>query len=465
MKSINFNWIKFLLIIILGLFTANFFVSFASAPKILIAFLLLLFAVIVIKPVYLLIAYSLFFWIPYFFGQNLLPEFMYGLSPAEATIYLFFLAYVIMGIQKRKEAASESVKIPFLIPLLVLFISGLIAYISSGVGSRELAVKIFRQISVYAPAVYVISTKMVKNPHDARKIMLGIVIGGVVYGGFAYFMAYEYIGQMISTVGRLGGEYILGNIVFFFNANSIGTHLSAILPVSIILWINNEGIVLKGFGIATTVLILFFLVLTGTRTAWLASAFSIIILILLSWKYNKLKLSRIMFILMLFAGVLAVIFIYELLSKDILERFESFRDRTAVESLDLRVILWKGGLRYLWESPFGIGYSDRYPYCAMTSPHNFYILIGIGSGVFGLIGFLWFIAGCIMMVLRKLRDHFVSDSEKPVLIAVISSVSAFLFNCMADVPTDANSISLIIIFMLLGLAVALTKENSPAHEN
>ena len=167
----------------------------------------------------------------------------------------------------------------------------------------------------------------------------------------------------------------------------------------------------RAFLSASLFIVLFGLVLTGSRSAWLVAFFAVSIFLFSALKNPQSRRSAIFlwFILLAIGYTLVAIlgpFLFSRTSININE--PAFSDRLAYNKLGLEIIL---------QHPFGVGSGNQVSYASQNKlyekfgltqawqkqpVHNLYILIASEIGILGLLAFLVF----IYLILRNAAGNF-----------------------------------------------------------
>ncbi len=455
MNNLKFKLFGVALIFALILLIANFFINYTRAP-VLIFFVAFVGSIFFLRPIFFLILYSVLLWVPYFIGGRFLPGFVIP----EACIYLNFLLYLIAEVARKRNVVKNILETPFLLPLAIFSASGFFVLFFANPTDKVTAAMFFRGSSVYPILVYIIFVKLIKTSREAENIMAALAIGGLIMGSLAFFLHRGYVGVEYTSHERLGGEYLAGGINFWFHPIGLATHLSSIFPISVILWMCSKRKIIKLIGLCSFPAILFFIIMSGTRTAWMASFAGIICVIMLGYKYKQIKLQMIILLSSVGLLVLSIIAMQQLLSPEVSRRVESFQNKEVVNSFDMRLEKWQGAMKHIWEQPMGMGYTSIYPYCGFDSPHNLFLAIALGSGVFGLMVLVWFIIRWLILVFRRLKNS--PDEEKLIYLSGIGSLIALLINGIGDVPIYYGSNTFVLIFIVFGCTVAIaSRKNEP----
>ena len=244
------------------------------------------------------------------------------------------------------------------------------------------------------------------------------------------------------------------------NPNVYGSYLLLVIPVAAASVIYLKHPFLKILAAGLTGLLLLNLLLTYSRGCYLALAFAAGIFVLIMEKR---------FVVLFIPAVAALPFV---LPASIINRFMSIINLGAGmdTSTAFRLNIWRGTTRMLrdfWASGVGQGieaYNHIYPYysfAAIPTPHshNIYLQIAIELGVVGLLVFIAIMA-CYFGIMANFLRRVTELRLRIMAAAMISAVIAFLFFGIFDY-VFYNYRVLLSFYILLGLAVAFVKANTP----
>jgi O-antigen ligase len=241
--------------------------------------------------------------------------------------------------------------------------------------------------------IYIISVNVLETKEDIRNAIFIMVVGVVLVGLQAV---------MEHSMGDPRIEGLMGQ------RNEEGAFFTMYFPLLLTLLFISFRKEFKILIYAATALSCYGLIFTLSRGAMIAFPMAILFLGIL--KYRRLLLPLCIFGAIIFYSPPKVI------SERFNETYEGEKASAAqfdedivdieeydelIETIDSssfkRILIWKGALRAISESPlFGIGF-NRFPYVAyeytgvprLRSPHNTYIEIMLNSGIIGLGLYLW----------------------------------------------------------------------------
>lgn len=238
----------------------------------------------------------------------------------------------------------------------------------------------------------------------------------------------------------------------FHQSNNFGAYLVCIIPIYLafitcksINW-RNRIYFMPGLA-----LLLFCLVKTYSRGAWLASVIAILI-------FSLLK-SRRLFITFIILFVISASFL-PFQMKDRITNIFNFKEGTSWE----RLKLWSGALGMIKKHPllgFGVNtYTRNFPaykpadYPDVIYPHNSYLQMATEIGLIGLVlfvAFLFFGLAYAINSYKKAKDARMHSA----IIGLFAGEIGFLIH--SGVDTHLYSVNLTVMFyFLLGLSIALS---------
>ncbi|MEQ8222664.1 MAG: O-antigen ligase family protein [Candidatus Eremiobacterota bacterium] len=217
------------------------------------------------------------------------------------------------------------------------------------------------------------------------------------------------------------------------NSNLLGLFLNIAWPLPVVYGIYSRNRTEKILYFASSILMLICLYFTYCRGSMLAFLLSLPFWLLIF----RVKIKRIL--------IYMLIIIIPLISVGILYRetlMPEINKFTRVESITVRIFLWKTAVKMLIEHPGGTGF-DSYTYYYLKyrkdeplvnrrrlayaeNSHNEFLDIGISTGIPGLISFVIFTGMIITGGFRKLPD--LSGESKTVMTGSILCLIAYIIN-------------------------------------
>jgi len=438
---------------------------YATAPYFIFALSAGLIFLVFAKEVYLLYAYAIFFWVPVVLSYGPLSIIFKGLKVGEFGIYSIFVLWLAKNFMSStpRGFVRNFFTVPFLLPLSLFFIGGAIANLFANVPDKDLAFVLFRQNCISGPIAYFLCVKLIKDYREAKMCALALVIGGCLLG-WRYFYFFQFRPDLIEFTEdtfRLGGSVSFGSALFSITSLGLAAYLSALLPMAISFYLFSLSKVQRYIGFVSFIILSFFVILTGTRSCWIASALSVLFIIMLSVKkYTKVSYSKIILLcVLLLAGMIAVLN-SGLLSESLFRRMEGLKHASEDTSFTARLLMWQYGLKLLLFNPFGLGFCLKYDLgLYANTPHNMYLSIAFTNGIIGLIGFVWFIIGWFKKISKSFKLEFITD--KVVYIGAMGGIISFLFSSFFD-SYNFFFINTNTMWMILGIATAVSVNNTTA---
>lgn len=328
--------------------------------------------------------------------------------------------------------------------VLFAFLIYLLSTLPSLFVTSKLLSSLYESINLFAFVVIMITTMVIiDTPKKIVRILYAFIFAVLIH---SFIVIYQGITTGERAFGLLG--------VFFVDLAGLGTLLS------IILFFQTEGIKKLFFGI-TGLIILFALILSQTRNAWLSLAVSfvslVIYLIINKKKYyiNFISISLVLAILFL-----GIAFSYSLASKsdvsvekrlDIGSQTLQLSDSTPVgkvNSFISRVFIWHTAyLAFLKHPITGIGlYSFKYTsneyykipkkfykdFVEGRTPHVTYIEILAETGIIGFIGFSFFLFSLIRIIVTSLKFSGSKKDNRRTLLICWSFIYIFFSMFMTE---------------------------------
>lgn len=262
----------------------------------------------------------------------------------------------------------------------------------------------------------------------------------------------------------LGRELASGRATAGFDhPNGLGAFLAVIVMLSLsLIYLNLEKLSKRLGLIFGFFIMLWALIITFSRGAWLATLFGLIFLLsMLSRKFISFLLIGlfIIYICLLFFSPVEVKTLFRLdnenISRTLIWRFE----------------LWEDSIKMIRDKPFwGHGlntfmtkfqfyhrrYAGRYLYHP-TYAHNCYLQIAAEVGIFGLLCFLWIFKNLFLKVIKLIQDNRVRDDNMRILlIGLISGIFTFLMHSFLEVNLYSLKLS-VYFWFIVGIIIAIYK--------
>jgi putative inorganic carbon (HCO3(-)) transporter len=241
------------------------------------------------------------------------------------------------------------------------------------------------------------------------------------------------------------------------NPNIYGEMLVLTLPFFWAVILNAKAYTKKAFYSLLFTLALLMLVLTSSRSAWIAFAFSVFVFLL----FKNRKLIPIMII----AGILSI----PLFPQSIYRRIMTLFNPNDTSALYRKAILEPAMtmLKKYWASGVGLGTEafieiynkyKTYGLSTVAHTHNLYIQLWLEAGIAAILSFVWFVLRIFKKFAFNISIFKSSDKEiKHILMAAIASIAGILLMGLADHIWFYNRVLLVfwadIGIMLAGLGM------------
>ena len=322
-------------------------------------------------------------------------SFFPALFHIEEIIFFILLGLAILAgwLEEKKLRVRTPIDLPFL--LLLAWILLTIPFSLNPEYSFVEWRKLVAQCLVFYWAVYVIREisqrqlgertggtatwwKCIKSLSTPQNVFLGVLLGTLLLSVFALIDFFERGGNWQDRTiraGAPGSDY-----------NWLSTYLVLSLPIVFYCGVASRFLWGKIFSYSTLVLALFAHAASYTRAGWLASVVQ-----LFSW--GLVTQRRFLLMSVLLGIILVPLAIFGLAQKG----YQT--DTLHSWTLETRIQVWKLGLDQIISHPLvGIGYgNNNFQPVLVDSPmgdkpmhlHNTLLMMGVGSGIPGLVLFLW----------------------------------------------------------------------------
>lgn len=389
---------------------------------------------------------------------------------AVSLIFLLYLKYIV----EKKKSIKNIANIPILVYAGLIIISSIVSkhqdLVYWGFPQRlEGCFALLSYIIVYFAAFYLIKRKKLYSIIYVLLAFISIV--SII--GILEFYGLSPLNQSFKII-RVGNNFKAAIYSTIGNQNFIGSLLSLCLMVSIILFVSWKNKFQKLFFFMTSVFIYSCLIVTRTRSAWLATISCVIIFLffLIKKKFIKIVWKKLLVLAMVF---LIITFFITITSEGrIASKFFALikdvkRIELASENMDSlgsgRIYIWKNTIPLLKEYfLFGSGpdtFSRVFPYneeeylkifgdsyVLVDKAHNEFLQIGVTTGIPSLLAYLLFIAVIIFKngkIIFKL-DFF--NKYDSLILASIMGCIAYLIQSFFNISVVSVAP---IYWMMLGI--------------
>jgi O-antigen ligase len=319
-------------------------------------------------------------------------------------------------------------------------------------------------VALYYLLVNNCTTEQSRRILSAGSLLLGLAVS-------AYFIiqpGHPITGRIFPEAGA-----------FRLHPNSVATFLEGMIPLALAMAIGERQPWLRAFYGFCTATLAPVLLITASRGAWVALALCGIIWLCTRFHRMGMVFAAIMPILIIVPGAYLV-----------------FNNDAALNSIPIvgttlvslfarpdRLEVYRNSLHLIRDFPFtGIGLGDvfamvysRYALLLqvpfLTYSHNLFLEIWLAQGLLGILSFLSLIAAFYLFV-RRVLSHLSKIEEKTqraVFQGCWLGVTATLIHGLFDARQYADSWTLPMLFLLLGLAVGTglgivqAGRNTPSH--
>ncbi len=308
---------------------------------------------------------------------------------------------------------------------------------------------------------------LIKTKKDLNFVFYSLSFSALYISSFAIWQ--KITGQGMESLESW--QYPLKTIIRstgpFPHSNFLGLYLGPILILAIGQLIKNYKLNFLNIGYWLLVIIFSILAIIFAKSegAILGIAIGLIFFFLFSFK----KKQRLIFILILLFIIYYLLFISP--QRNYLWQKIAFKDLSG----QLRVNIWEGAIKLIKKQPiFGAGLrgyqklipqyqkpfylpgvegiisNEFHPY-----PHNLFLAIWSELGILGLIVFALIIFQFFKLGFQKLfRNPDLAESDKILIIAILSSMVVILIHGLVDTPYFKNDLS-ILFWLIVGLMINL----------
>ena len=341
----------------------------------------------------------------------------------------------------RSRSGKEDIRSsPYLGWLLLLLLGGCVAFVFGDMPDRTVGFVFLRQVGFTSPALYILVTKLVRTPEDVEKMMIAQMLGAMVMALFImrgerpelWFETGAIEGGWTEGMTRVWGQYALPfGLILYVGGNTTAAYYATVASLALSLWLNATRFWRSVLGICVFALSLVMLVLTATRMIWIVAGLGFLLIAILSVKRRGASAIRVPLVVATGACVIAVLFSSGRIDQGMLDRVSDLRSVDSILSTrgySGRVENWKV-LWNLWlRNPFGLGFWANYPPHGMSA-HNLYLMLGLSTGLFGLVAYVGFL---VLSVRHWLAGLKMGDRTcNWICVGAIGAVAIILANGMS----------------------------------
>lgn len=427
---------------------------------------------------YFLVAY-----LPFQLALNLAPGI--DLLSGRVLILLLFFVWLAKRVKDKKPLLLSS-QVDW---ALVLFFA--VAFVSLLVAQNQLWG--LRKILVFASVfpLYFLTKALLDSQDKLKKLLRVTAVSAVVSAlvAFGQFLAQFVFGaqavagfwaQNIAPLfyGRsfarlvvsdpswfveIGGQPLMRAIGLFPDPHTLAFYLGLISPLVLAMALFEKKY--RKFFFVIFCLLFVVLLLTFSRGGYLGLFFSFLIMFLLAWKHLEPRTKVFVSSLFLLTATLLLV-----VGLPIVGRFLSSFNLSEGSALG-RLKIWQESLAVAKDHLItGVGLGN-YPlalnpneaYRSAVTSHNLYLDILTETGVFGLLVWLWLLAGAGGQLLKKIKIF--SPAISPWAWGLLGSLVYFSVHSFFETAIFSPTI-LAVLMMFLGLSVAVARgEENRKSEN
>ena len=270
---------------------------------------------------------------------------------------VIFISFVSM-LKDYIKFQSQHVAI-FILLLITIF------HIATAVDNFDTSKTIISVILFFL--MFFLLTSHKSNIKELNFIANSFIYSGVLIALLLFYFKSEYEVNRFSypMFGRL------------MEPNYLASYLSITFLFSFKKIITNKKIYLKILYSLISLCILYALLLTGSRGAFLATSIASILVLFYDVRYIYLKIFLIIVLFLIVFFILPP----NLTDRFIVNSYDDVSNRT-------RIILWKNAISFILEKPFlGYGVSSGTAITRLGSAHNTFLSVALNFGIVGLICF------------------------------------------------------------------------------
>lgn len=358
------------------------------------------------------------------------------------------ISYFVKLIRGKRLLRMELLDLAVLLFFALIFFSGAIT-VSENKGWEEVL------LSCCLMFGYFLTVNLIRTTQWLKRCTLALISSGTIV---AIVGILQYFFAAVSVESWVDQRYFSGitnrAVSLFDNPNVLASYLVLILPFVLLAFLRSPRGKEKTLYFISLLSVLFCIILTWSRGAWLAVIASVLVFGLI---YSK-KTLRSIFFFILSLPVLSVV-----LPTSFKHRFMSIGN-LADSSTAYRYYTWKGSWNivedYFWS---GIGYGPtayqtvypQYAYAGIEAAehsHSLFLQIFIGLGIGGLIVFF-----CILFLAAQMNFEYLKNGKNEasryfIIAAMCAILGALTMGCFDYIWYNYRVFFL--FWVVLGLACA-----------
>ncbi len=301
-------------------------------------------------------------------------------------------------------------------------------------------------------AFFFILLNLMKSEKFIKQVLAVLCLSSLISLCFGFYQRL-FDSDLGNNLASIQHELVNGT---FKDALSFGAFLSMAIPLFLGILIAVKG-VLRIILLVCSVMALFMLFFTGSKSGLLSVCVALLVFIYLSYRMiprlERMQLlgsKRAWLVMALIAVLFMSVFFVVFISSDdfkgstTLSRLDFMFDRGVINLMKAwRWPLWKSALQMIKEYPLtgvGIGgyvielpnYSEihRTPGEIPQSTENYWLQVGSEMGLFGLVLVLWIFGEIVFRMKQSFHDYPAHSKNKFILAGAMAAVVAFLVNAL-----------------------------------
>ena len=438
--SLKSSRVKSNILILLGMLL-GMVTLFIHPLYLILAILLLLVFLIILNTPEIGVLLSIFF----------LPFLSFFESPSTIlgiVVLITAISYFVKLIRGKRLLRIDLIDFAVLLFFILIFFSGVIT--AYGEKAKEEVL-----LSCCLMLGYFLTVNLIRTTQWLKRCALALISSGTIV---AMIGILQYFFAAVSVDAWVDRQYFLEisnrAVSLFENPNVLASYLVLILPFVLLAFLRSSRGKEKTLYFISLLSVLFCIILTWSRGAWLAVIASIFVFGLI---YSKKTLRAIFFFLLMLPSISLII------PSSIKHRFLSIGN-LADSSTAYRYYTWKGSWKivqdYFWS---GIGYGPtpyqalypQYAYAGIEAAehsHSLFLQILIGLGIGGLLVFCCILFFAAQMNFEYLKNGKNENSRFFVIAAMSSILASLVMGCFDFVWYNYRVFFL--FWIVLGLACA-----------
>ncbi len=353
---------------------------------------------------------------------------------------------------------------PFIFPILLFFAMAAVSIFVAF--NHTVALRAFRE-EVFDPLVYVLLVLIcLRTRQDITRLVSALIGTGllIAFLGLAQLLFFKNTLKLEDGVRRIYAVY--------GSANSIGLLFDYILPIGFSLFLARVAARFRLLALVCCIPMLIVLYLTQSLGAWVAVAFSLLVVLALSIRNRRVRvISGSIFVALMLVG--AFLFRIQLINVFVDHHISTKSAGVhTVSTVTKRVYLWQSAWHMIQDHPlFGYGMDNWLCYYSendlcnaqkhywikvdpvthkdtglkyeptLSHPHNIFLHVWVSMGVFGVLAFLTLLVLFFWLFARVLwrlgKNAFVGKEEAEKLRWLVLGVGGAMLAALVQGQVDS----------------------------